>query len=112
MTVKPRFMRMDGHQKQSLHYVNSYAVYSRIDFTHVPDTYPDTCLNEPTQNALLLLPSVDDDKSLRKVFATHVSRILYTHMKFFQMSFDGVVDWHVKHRYYKEMSAKSEVVSF
>ena len=30
MTVKARFMRMDSHQKRSLHYVNSYAVYSRI----------------------------------------------------------------------------------
>ena len=112
MTVKSRFMRMDSHRNQSLHYVNAYAVQSRINFTHLPDTHPDTCSNKPAQNALLLLPSKDDDQSLRSLFATRVSRIAYTHIKFFQMCFDGVVDWHKKHKYYKEMSTKSNVVSF
>lgn len=111
MMVKPCFMRLDSHHNQSLNYVNAYAVYSRINFTHLPDTHPDTCLNRPTENALLLLPSMDDDKSIQKLFATHVSWILFTHMKFFQTSFDGVIDWHVKHQYYKEMSTKSTVVS-
>lgn len=29
----------------------------------------------------------------------------------FNFFFDGAVEWHVKHQYYKEMSAKSKVVS-
>ena len=111
MTVKSRFMRMDNHRNQSLHYVNAYAVQSRINFTDLPDTHPDTCSNKPTKNSSLLLPSNDDDYSLRSLFATHVSRIAYTYMKFFQICFDGVVDWHKKHKYYKEMSSKSDVVS-
>ena len=112
MTVKSRHMRMDSHRNKSLHYVNAYAVQSRINFTHLPDTHPDTCSNKPAQNALLLLPSTDDDKSLRNLFATHLSRIVYPHLRFFQTCFDGVIDWHEKHKYYKEMSTKSTVVSF
>ena len=108
MNVKSRFMRVNDHRNNSLHYINSYAVQSRIDFSTLPDTHPATCLNSPANNARSLLPSADDDKSL---FTIHVSRILFTHMKFFQQSFDGVVPWHLKHNYHKEMSKKSVVVS-
>lgn len=111
MAVKTRYMRVEKFQNQSLHYVNSYAVQSRINFNHLSDVYPDSCANAPIVNAKLLLPSVEDDRTLRKLFMTHVSRILTTNMKFFEFSFDGVVDWHIKHQYYEEMSAKSKVVS-
>ena len=105
-------MRVERFQNQSLHYVNSYAVLSRIDHNQLPDVYPDMCANSPTANAKLLLPSVDDDSSLRRNFMTLVSRILCSNMKFFQFAFDGIVDWHIIHQYYKEMSTKSKVVSY
>jgi len=35
-------------------------------------------------------------EKVRKLFITHVSRILATHMKFFKFSFDNVVDWLAK----------------
>lgn len=111
MSVKSRFMRIDAYRNRSLHYVNSYAVQGRINFCELPDTHPHTCSNSPNKNALLLLPSVDDDKARRRVFITHIARVLITNMKYFKFSFDGIVEWHIKHSYYKEMSAKSTVVS-
>ena len=32
-------------------------------------------------------------------------------MEFFKHSFDPVIDWHIKHEFYDEMSTKSTVVS-
>ena len=72
---------------------------------------PHSCANSPDKNAALLLPSVEDDKAMRNLFVTHVSRILTTHMKYFKLTFDDVVDWHHVHEYYEEMSEKSSVVS-
>ncbi len=109
--VKARYMRVEGSRNKSLHYFHSFAVLDRIDFSPLPDVFPQTCLNSPKQLALALLPSTDDDKTLRELFGTHVSRILCTHIPFFKFAFEDVVDWHVRHHYYDEMSAKSQVVS-
>ena len=79
----------------------------RVEST-LPDVHPDSCMNCPQENAKLLLPSAEDDRYL---FITHVARIVTTHMKYFKFSFDDVVEWHVKHQHYKEMSMKSKVVS-
>ena len=76
MTVKAQYMRVEKFRDQSLHYVNSYAVQSRIDHSHLLDMHPQSCMNSPTKNAELLLPSVEDDLSLRKLFMTHISRII------------------------------------
>ena len=112
MLAKARFMRAGRFQNQSLHYVNSYAVLSRIDHNHLPDIHPDSCINSPTVNARLLLPSFDDDSSLWRHFMTYVSLVIHDHMKYFKFSFDGIIDWHIKHQYYKEMSTKSKIVSY
>ena len=111
MSVKSRFMRVDTYRNKSLHYVNSYAVLGRINFSELPDVHPHTCSNRPDKNALLLLPSVDDDKSMRRLFMTHVARVLVTNIKYFKLSFDDIVEWHITHSYHEEMSAKSTVVS-
>ena len=111
MNVKSRYMRVNDHHNKSLHYINSHAVQSRIDFSTLPDAHPATCSNAPEKNARSLLPSADDDECLCNLFTIHVSHIFFTHMKFFQQSFDGVVPWHVKHKYHTEMSKKSMVVS-
>ena len=34
------------------------------------------------------------------------------HLKFFKLSFDDLVQWHIKHPFYEEMSSKSTVVSY
>ena len=108
--VKARYMRVEGSRNQSLHYFHSFAVLDRIDFSHLPNVFPDTCLNSPKKLALALLPSEGDDTILTRLFETHVSRILCTHMPFFKFTFDDVVEWHIHHQYYDQMSAKSEVV--
>ena len=111
IAIKTRFVRSGRFENKSLHYINSYAVQRRIDFGSLSDLQPHTCANSPEKKAALMLPSVEDDRAIRDVFITHVSRILVTHMEYFKMTFDGVVDWHIKHDHYKEMSAKSTMVS-
>ena len=94
-----------------MHYINSYAVQGQINFDLLSDVQPHTCANSLNRKSALLLPSVEDDKAMRDLFITHVSRILTTHMEYFKLTFDDVVSWHIKHDYYKETSAKSTIVS-
>ena len=61
--------------------------------------------------ALRLLPSAGNDMNLLKNIATHISRVVVTHMSFFQFSFSDATTWHIQHKFYKKMSKKSEVVS-
>ena len=110
-SVKARYMRLGGSRNQSLHYFHSFAVLYRVDFSGLPGVHPQLCLNNPSKRAISLLPSTADDKALKELFVTHVSRILVTHMPFFKLAFEDVVEWHIQHQYYAEMSVKSEVVS-
>ncbi len=109
--IKARYLRVEGRRNQSLHYFHAIAVRDRIDFSSLPDVLPHSCLNSPKERALALLPSKDDDKALKQLFGTHVSRILAKHIPFFKLTFEDVIDWHIEHEYYKEMSAASQVVS-
>ena len=110
-SVRARYLRFDvGYKNRSLHYFHYYAVLNWIDFSGIPDVHPHTCHNSPQQIAVSLLPSADDDSILKHLFATHVSRVLCTHMPFFKSSFRDVAEWHIKHHYYSEMSTKSHVV--
>lgn len=109
-SVKTRYMRLEGGRNQSLHYFHCFAVLNRIDFTEFPDVQPQLCLNSPDILASTLLPSAEDDQTLRNLFMTHVSRILCTHIPFFKVGFEDVVEWHIVHQYYQEMSTKSQVV--
>ena len=85
MSVKSRFMRLDTYRNKSLHYINLYAVLGRINFCELLDVHPYTCSNSPDKNALLLLPSADDDKSIRSLFMTPVARVLVSNMSFLLM---------------------------
>ena len=70
----------------------------------------------PVQAFLLQMPSYLCHHLMmtnqRKLFMTHVACILCSNMKFFEFSFDGVVEHHIKDQYYEEMSTKSDVVSY
>ena len=110
-SVKARYMRIGGSRNQSLHYFHSFAVLDRVDFSGLPDIHPQLCLNSPNKRALSMFPSTEDDNALKQLFVTHVSRILATHMPFFKLLFEDIVEWHIQHKYYSEMSTKSEVVS-
>ncbi len=110
ITVKPRFMRTDKHKTTSLHYFHSYAVQNRIDFSDLSETVPMALVVDVHQLAASLLPTPDDDVALRNNIAVLVSRILVTNIDFFKFAFDGVVEWHIRHEFSKEMSAQSQVV--
>ena len=109
--VKAKYMRFGDHCNKSIHYFHSFAVQNRVDFSFLPDVLPDTCLNHPRAMAKSLLPSAEDDRTLEQHFVTHISRILCSHMPFFKFSFDDTVEWHIKHKYYEQMSSRSVVVS-
>ena len=110
--MKTRSMRAESHRNQSLHYFHAFATRNRIDFSDYPDVHPHTCKDSPIHRASSLLPSKEDDNFLRHNFGIIVSRILTQHMPFFKHTFDDVVEWHIRHQYYAEMSSKSVVVSY
>ena len=104
-TVRPRQMRIDC-QNKSLHYVHLYGVKNRIDFSALPDTPP-----VGMKNLSSLLPTNDDDKYLKDNFSVLVARVIVDNIPFFEEDRRGLVTRHILHKYSKEMSVKSEVVS-
>ncbi len=104
-------MRVDKLGGQSLHYFHYCAIQNRIEFEKFPDILPHICLNSPKKRALLLLRSVEDDNNLAHNFCTLISRILFDNMNFFKHTSDGIISWHIQHKYSTEMSEKSLVVS-
>ena len=111
ISVNVRYIRSDGHQNQSLHFFHSIAVLDRIDFSALSTQPQATCKNCPLNMALSIVPSTQNDTNLLHNIAIHISRVLVTYMSFFQFAFSDVTTWHIQHRFYQEMSRKSEVVS-
>ena len=111
ITVNARYLRADNHRDQSLHFFHSYAVLDKINMGTLPIDLPASCNPSPLNMAQSLLPSQEHDASLLNNLAILISRVLATHMPFFQFAFSDVVTWHIHHRFYKEMSSKSNVVS-
>ncbi len=58
-----------------------------------------------------LLPSKGDDAVMRSNMATLVSRVLVENFEYFKFAFEDVVQRHIKHQFYEEMSSKSVLVS-
>lgn len=109
-TVKQRYVRTDTTATGSIHHFHSYAVLDRIDFHGMSETIPATGVTDPHQLALSLLPSPEDDVAMRNNISILISRVLVNNLDFFNLSFDRVVDWHIKHEFFEEMSKKSDVV--
>lgn len=109
--IRAKYLRLESHSNASLHLFHICAVKDRIDFSHLPKYQLTGCLPSPRNRALALLPTLDDDKALRKNFIVLGSRLLASNMKFFKFTFDGVIQQHIKHKYSKEMATKSTVVS-
>ena len=105
--VTLRDMR-SNHQTQSLHYFHVYGVRDRVDLANESDR---PALPDPSSiDVEVLLPSPEDDEAMLTNFSMLVTRVLRKHMKFFQKYGKGV-DRHIVHKYQKNMSEKSEVVS-
>ena len=109
--VKPRYRRID-HQTLSLHFFHCYAVKDRIDLSHVSDD-PNPFLFKPISELEVeqLLPSASDSQAIMQNFGILVSRVLVEELPYFNTTFEDVVEKHIKHLYYEEMSKKSETVS-
>ena len=104
-------MRLATRKLELIHYFHIYAVADRIDFSHLSKSVIPTQQCDPEQVALSLLPSPEDDLAIRENICVLMSRVLFDNVAFFNLSFDGVINWHIEHEYYKEMSTKSDVVS-
>lgn len=104
-------MRVGDSKDQDKHYFHSYAVADRIDFSMLSDKHVPASIKDQRQIALSLLPTLEDDMNVRNNICTLIARALFENMKFFTMTFDGVVNWHIKHKWHEEMSKKSVVVS-
>ena len=104
-------MRAGVNKPDSVHYFHSYAVADRVDFRSLSDKVIPTLQQDKKQLAMSLLPAPEDDKALRDNIVIQMSRILFENMEFFRLSFDGLIQWHIKHQFYKEMSTRSIVVS-
>ncbi len=109
-TVRHRYIRTDS-QAASFHYFHSYAAADRVDFSQLPSEVPSAVNLSNCAQALLLLPSLEDEEALRKNFKVLISRVLCDFLPFFRATFDGIVTWHIQHPYYDEMSKKSDTVS-
>lgn len=96
-----------------MHYYHSYAVRDRASIYGLSDDVPNlrntNMLSIPVNE---VLPSSADDQILKHNFTVLISRILVQHLQFFSDNYHDVVDRHIKHIYYKEMSGKSDVVSY
>lgn len=62
------------------------------------------------QFAASLLPSSHDELVIRKNFAILVLCVLVSNIALFKLAFDDIVEWHMKHNFYEEMSRKSTVI--
>lgn len=102
--VKPRQMRCD-YQTRSLHYFHTFAVKDRVDISSLSDKP----LQIPADVDLTkLLPNKADDTCLQKNFAVLMARVVCKYVPFFSRY---TVERHIEHKYSREMSAKSVVVS-
>ncbi len=108
--VRARYMRKEK-RNSSLHYFHSYAVQNRIDTSTLSEVAPDHASSTKLDVATTIIPSHSDDAALKSNIAILISRVNVEYLDYFKLTFDGVVNWHIKHQYYKEMSSKSVVVS-
>lgn len=90
---------------------HSFAVRDRINLVGLSTQLAAACNPSPRNMALGLVPSTENDTNLFSNIATLVSRIIVTHIPLFQFAFSDVTNWHIQHRFYSNMSKKSEVVS-
>lgn len=109
-TVRQRYMRVDSQGTLSLHYFHFYGVLDRVNLDHLSPLPPLDVSVDPKEAVGLLLPSLHDDKNLHENFITLISRILVNDVDLFKFGFSDVVNWHIPHKYSKEMSQKSKVV--
>ena len=105
--VRPRDMQSD-HQTRSLHYFHTYAVCDRVDISHFSNET--SILNVGTIQLDNLLPTNHDQHSL----SLETLRYLWMHTMQIFLFLRSLVMWRgiaIQHKFSKEISKMSEVVS-
>ena len=105
--VKPRDMRINN-QTKSLHYFHVFAVKDRINFSHLSSNAEMVCFDNIDFG--VFCPNLDDEAKLVLNFETLVTRMLVEHIPGIQHLFPHVTH-HIQHKYSRNMSQKSTVVS-
>eukprot|EP00731_Ephydatia_muelleri_P007802 Em0004g140a len=82
-------MRIGSSKPDSIHYFHLFAVADRIDCSYLCDQKDFA----PCDICVLM------------------SRVLCEHVEFFKKNFEDIVDTHIKHEFYDEMSMKSITVT-
>ena len=105
--VTPSDMRLD-RQAQSLHYFNCYAVKDRLSTVDLEDqpSLPDLSSFSEAK----ILPTAANHEALLNNIVVLVSGVIKKNFTYFSKFGTGVPK-HIKHKYYAELSKKSEVVS-
>ena len=99
-------------KNQSVHYFHVYAVENQIDVSSFSDDCTDIShVTDIESVSMSFLPKSIHYVALKDNIGVLISRILYKYMDSFKFSSDGIIQWHIHRKYYKEMSNKSEVVS-
>ena len=106
--VSPRDMRVDN-QTKSFHYFHSYAVLDRVDLRTYSNKRPD--IDVESLPLTVFLPSLNDCKKLRDNYIILASRVLVKHLSFLA-PFKACVPQHIEHVHLKELTKKSDIVSF
>lgn len=105
--IKPQDMRIDN-QTKSLHYFHVYNVRDRIDLNEHDDEEPTPDISSISIDSIL--PSAEDDVAMHNNYSILIARVLRKHMPFLK-KFGAGLERHIRHEFYEDMSAKSEVVS-
>ena len=107
--VKSFDMRL-SHQSKSLHFVNSIAVIDRIDVSHLSSDFGMVESKKNLKDLKALLPATEDFTAIKANFSVLISRVLVEHMPKLH-KYRSKVTRHIPHKYSREMSSKSTVVS-
>ena len=102
--IVPRFTRNE-HQTCSLHYVHSYAVKDKINFSKLSS-------NTPTNvNIFDVIPNEEDYKSLLSDLVLLITRMIVKYIPFCHEDFENLPLKHIFHKYSEQMSNRSEISS-
>ena len=106
-SINPRYMTVD-RQRQSLHFFHLFAALDRVDCSGLPSK--EHIGDVPALGASVFLPTAADSKQLCSNFAVLIGRLIVKKVPYFSI-FKKCIISHIPHRYSKEMSKKSTVVS-
>ena len=107
--IRPRTETSD-HYADSKHFFYMYAVRDSVDHSCLYDDLRTTGIS--SVNVDDVLPKPSDSKAIKKNLTILVCRIIQRHMPYFRKHVKAkTVPKHIEHKFLREMSQKSEVVS-